>query len=191
MNASGSTHDRKGSLADQKFERLPDGEYASQTGIIRQALDRPDHALNAVLDLMRERQRGTIYLSGTRLDNDFCFGSTDIGILLSVMPEGSRKSSTPGYHPHSTEFYVVFQGQLIIECLENGDVQSYTVAGDEILTIHRGKCHRARAEPPTFSSSLIIKTNLGDKPGVIRCDSCTYFSDVGACPLRQRWKAES
>jgi len=170
---------------------LPESEYASQTAIIRQALDRPDHALNAVLDLMREREKGTIYLSGTRLDNDVCFGSGDIGILLMVMTEALPKASTPGYHPHSTELYVVFHGRLVMECLEDGDVRTYIAAGDEILKIPPGRCHRARAEPPTVSSSLIIKTNLGDKPGVVRCDSCAYFSDVGNCPLHQRWNAES
>jgi hypothetical protein len=177
---------------DGRFEGLlPDNGYAKQTAILRDALERPDHALNAVLDFMREREQGTLYLSGTRLDSDFCFGSSDIGILLMVMPEASRKASTPGYHPHSAELHVAFQGQLTMECLEGGDVRSYTAAGDETLTIPRGRCHRARVEPSTVSSSLIIKTNLGDKPGVVRCDSCEYFADVGQCPLHQRWKAES
>src|SRR5258708_16269441 len=102
MNESRPTAGQK-DTANQTFERLlQDSEYASQTAIIRQALDRPDHALNAVLDLMRKREHGTVYLSGTRLDNDFCFGSEDIGILLMVMPEALRKASTPGYHPYST-----------------------------------------------------------------------------------------
>jgi mannose-6-phosphate isomerase-like protein (cupin superfamily) len=147
--------------------------------------------LNAVLDLMRKTEQGTVYLSGTRLDNDFCFGSREIGILLTVMPEASRKASIPGYHPHSTETYVVFQGRLVMECLEDGNVQSYTGAGDEILIIPRGRCHRARTQVSTSSATLVVKTNLSDKPTVVRCDSCTYFSDVGNCPLHQRWKAEA
>lgn len=163
--------------------------YDDQTNIIRRALESPDHALNELLRLMRLGGRPAIYLSGTRLDHDFCFGSLDVGVLFSVLPEDPH-AAVPGYHPHSTETYVTFQGALVMEYLEDGHLREKTVGGNEVLVIPPGQCHRVR-RAPTSAASLIVKTNLGAEPKVERCETCRYHADPTACLLNQSWRSES
>ena len=163
-------------------------KYDGQSEIVKRALATPDHSVDELLRLMRKSGQGSVYLSGTRLDHDFCFGSTDLGILLSVLPEDAH-AFTPGYHPGSSEVYITFQGSLVVECLEDGRVRD-KVAGAEVLIIPAGQCHRVRHDIQREAASLIVKTNLSAKPSVVRCDDCTYYQDKTACPLFQSWSAE-
>jgi mannose-6-phosphate isomerase-like protein (cupin superfamily) len=165
-----------------------DGErYAGQSEIIRRAVATPDHSLDKLLRLMRETGQGAVYLSGTRLDNDFCFGSNDVGVLLSVLPQDAH-AHIPGYHPGSTEIYITFQGSLVMECLENGEVRDKTVGANEVLVLPPGQCHRVREDGQCEAASVIVKTNLSAKPSVIRCDACTYYPNKTKCPLYRRWR---
>jgi mannose-6-phosphate isomerase-like protein (cupin superfamily) len=166
-------------------------KYAAQSDIVSQALATPTHSLNELLRLMRRSGQTAVYLSGTRLDNGHCFGSDDVGMLFSVLPEDSQKAAEPGYHPGSTEVYVTFQGSLIMECLEDGQVTARTVGANEVLVLPAGQCHRVRFDRQGEAASVIIKTNLRAKPGVVRCAHCTYYPDSSACPLFQRWRAEA
>jgi hypothetical protein len=163
--------------------------YAAQSDIVKQALATPEHSLDQLLDLMRGTRQAAVYFSGSRLDNDYCFGSKDVGILLSVMPEDAQKAAEPGYHPVSTEVYVTFQGSLM-ECLENGQVKDTLVGQNYVLILPPGQCHRVRYDGERKAASAIVKTNLGHKPGVVRCDTCEYFPDPNECPLHQRWNME-
>jgi len=165
-------------------------KYDAQSDIVKQALATPDHSLDALLSLMRSTGQSSVYLSGSRLDNDSCFGSTDVGTLLSVLPEDAQKAAEPGYHPGSTEVYVTFQGRLVMEYLVDGQVKEKNVGGDDVLVLPPGQCHRVRLNAKQQAASLILKTHLMHKPGVIRCDDCTYYRDKTACPLFQSWDAE-
>ena len=82
--------------------------YNRQSEIIRQTLNTANPSLNTLIDLMRTRGEAAMYLAGTRLDSDFCFGSNDVGLVISALPHDGVKASKPGYHPGSTEVYVVF-----------------------------------------------------------------------------------
>jgi mannose-6-phosphate isomerase-like protein (cupin superfamily) len=166
-------------------------KYAAQTDIVKQALATPEHSLNELLALMRRTGQAAVYLCGSRLDNDYCFGSEDVGMLLSVLPEDARKAAEPGYHPGSTEVYVTFQGSLVMECLENGRVEERPVDENNALVLPAGQCHRVRYDGQHKAASLIIKTNLRHQPGVVRCDNCTYYRDKTACPVFQSWNAET
>jgi mannose-6-phosphate isomerase-like protein (cupin superfamily) len=163
--------------------------YARQTEVVKQALATSDHSIDQLFRLMRQTGEAAIYLSGTRLDSDFCFGSREVGILLSVLPEDTH-AFTPGYHPGSTEVYITFQGGLVMECLEEGTVVHKTVEANHVLILPSGQCHRVRSAGQGEAASVIVKTNLTAKPSVIRCDDCTYYSDKTACPLHQRWNRE-
>ena len=140
---------------------------------------------------MRATKQGSVYLAGMRLDNDHCLGSGDIGWSLSVLPEDADKASVPGYHPGSTEVYVTFQGNLVMEFLEDGRVQERRLGPFDTFTMPPGLCHHVRPDSKTAATSLIVKTNLHHKPGVIRCDNCTYYSDPTACPLHRSWRASA
>jgi mannose-6-phosphate isomerase-like protein (cupin superfamily) len=163
--------------------------YAGQTGIVKQALESPDHSLNSLLAMMRSSGQAAVYFSGTRLDHDHCFGSEDAGLLLSVLPEDGEKAAKPGYHPGSTEVYVTFQGSLIVEYLENRKVNEIEVGPAPALILPPGQCHRVRQNGHQ-AASVIIKTNLKHRPGVVRCNACEYFSDPEECALYQRWISE-
>lgn len=166
-------------------------KYAAQSDLVRQALATPEHSLNELLALMRRHGQAAVYLSGSRLDNDYCFGSEDVGMLLSVLPEDATKAAEPGYHPGSTEVYLTFQGNLVMECLENGHVQEKSVDDNAVLVVSPGQCHRVRHDGQRQAASLIVKTNLRHHPSVVRCDTCTYYPDRTTCPLFQRWTVES
>jgi hypothetical protein len=172
----------------RKWDNEP--AYTAQTDILRRALANPAHSLDGLLELMRWSGNGAVYLAGTRLDNDYCFGSTDVGILLSILPEDGCKAAEPGYHPGSTEVYVTFQGSLVMEYLDAGEVRARTVSADDVLVLPPGRCHRVRYDPQRRAASLIVKTRLDVKPGVVRCDDCTYYRDRTACALHQKWQAE-
>lgn len=165
--------------------------FSGQSEIIRKSLATSDHSLNALLDLMRKTGQASVYLSGSRLDNEFCFGSSDVGLLLSALPEDSTKAAEPGYHPGSTETYVTFQGSLVMEYLEDGTICDVTVGNNNPLVLPPGRCHRVRYNGEQKTASVITKTNLAHQPGVVRCDGCTYYDDRNSCPLYQSWKTES
>ena len=164
--------------------------YATQSEILKQALATAAHSLDALLSLMRDSGNSAVYLAGTRLDNDYCFGSTELGMLLSILPEDGPKAAEPGYHPGSTEVYVTFQGSLVLEYLDAGEVRETTVGGSEVFAIQPGQCHRVRHDPNRQAASLIVKTNLEAKPGVVRCDDCAYYEDKSACALHRSWQAD-
>lgn len=165
-------------------------QYAAQSDIISQALATPTHSLDGLLGLMRRSGQTAVYLSGTRIDNDYCFGSTDVGMLLSILPQDAQKAAEPGYHPGSTEVYVTFQGSLVVECLEDGRVRDQTTGANDVLVIPPGECHRVRYDARRQAASLIVKTSLSAKPSVVRCDACNYYPDKTACPLHQRWASD-
>ncbi|MEN8133255.1 MAG: hypothetical protein ABFS45_24380, partial [Pseudomonadota bacterium] len=96
--------------------------YDRQTKLIKEALATPEHSLNTLLEHMRVEGEATIYLCGTRLDSDYGLGSNDLGTAVSILPEDRLKAAVPGYHPGSTEVYVIFQGSLIMELLDQGFV---------------------------------------------------------------------
>ncbi len=164
--------------------------YTAQSNIVKDSLATPEHLLDSLLELMRSTGQAAVYFSGSRLDNDYCFGSEDVGILFSVLPEDAEKAAKPGYHPGSTEVYVVFQESLTMECLENGKVKDTEVELNCVLILPPGQCHRVRYDSERKTASVIVKTNLSHKPGVVRCDTCEYFPDPTECALYQRWSAE-
>ena len=164
--------------------------YDAQTNIINEALETPNHGLNRLLDLMRERGEAAVYLCGTRLDSGSCFGSNDLGTAISVLPEDGDKASGPGYHPGSTEVYVVFQGSLVMEFLDHGHLLARNAGQFDVIVIPPGQCHRVRNELERQAASFIVKTNPHHRPGVVRCDDCTYYSHREGCPVRTSWLAE-
>ncbi len=163
--------------------------YQGQSELIEAALNQSDHSLDSLLHWMRSCAKPAIWLFGGRVDNDFCFGSKEVGMLLSVLPEDAH-AGVPGYHPGSTETYVTLEGSLVMDCLEGGNLVHHTVAGNDVLVIPPGTCHRVRAPQNSRSSSMIVKTNLKSEPGVVRCNNCGYFTDPTVCPLNRAWRAE-
>lgn len=172
-----------------KWEKT--GGYALQSDIVRRALSTPEHSVEELVRLMRQAGQGAVYLAGSRLDHDYCFGSTDIGMLFSVLPEDAEKAAEPGYHPGSTEVYVTFEGSLVVEYLEAGRVCEKTLACGEVIVLPGGQCHRVRHDAERKAASLIVKTNLRHEPAVVRCDACAYYSIKAECPLHQRWRADA
>jgi hypothetical protein len=167
-------------------------KYQTQTEIVDQALNSSDHLIDTLLNLMRQTDQPAVYLSGTRLDSDHCFGSLDVGVLFSVLPE-DKHAPTPGYHPGSTEVYVTFQGSLVMECIEDGEVVDKTSSANDVLILPAGQCHRVRPDLNLRAASVIVKTNLRHEPDVLRCkdesgkEQCTQYDDVTTCPLYKRW----
>src|ERR1043165_4432165 len=128
--------------------------YLAQSSMVRDALAAPDHSLERLLTLMREKGEAALYLAGTRLDNDFCFGSGDLGMLLSALPEDGAKAGEPGYHPGSTEVYITFQGSLILECLEDKEVVPKQSGNNSVVVLPPGQCHRVKSALQTKAASL-------------------------------------
>jgi mannose-6-phosphate isomerase-like protein (cupin superfamily) len=164
--------------------------YAVQTRLIREVLAAPARALDELLALMRTSGESCVYLAGTRLDNDFGLGSRDLGLALSVLPEDGPKAAVPAYHPGSTEVYVVIEGALVLEYLEDGQVRSRRCRQHEVAVIPPGRCHRVRRQPGERAASLIVKTALDQAPAVVRCAACTYYPENTDCPLHTAWMAE-
>ena len=166
------------------FER-----YAVQTEIVRQSLAHPEHSLQNLINLMRSTGEAAVYFSGTRLDSDYCFGSEEVGLVLSVLPEDGLKAAQPGYHPGSMEVYVTFQGSLTMEYLDEGEVIVTEVKPNIALILPPGQCHRV-CNNGTEAASVVVKTNLRHQPGVVRCGVCEYFPRPEDCALYQSWKRE-
>ena len=164
--------------------------YQRQSELVRSALASEQHSLEVLLKSMREQDEAALYLCGSRLDNEFCFGSRDVGMLLSVLPEDARKAAEPGYHPGSTEVYITFQGELDIEYLDDGVLQTRHVGAPDVAILPPGQCHRIRSEPDRQAASLVVKTNLAHQPGVVRCSDCDKFSNPADCPLHLSWQGE-
>jgi hypothetical protein len=177
----------------RRFIDSPDREsHAAQSALVSSALADPDHSLEALLRLMAANGRPAIYLLGSRLDNDFCLGSDELGALLSVLPADGDKAGVPGYHPGSTEIYTTFRGQLTMACLDadRRAVQDRISTQSEIVVLPPGQCHRVRNASMTRAASFIVKTNLAHRPGVVRCNACEYFADPSECALHNEWQAE-
>ena len=163
--------------------------YDVQSEIIKKALEK--NSLEKLLKSMREDgEESAVYLCGTRIDNTFCFGSNDIGIVISVLPQDGEKVSVPGYHPGSTEVYIVTQGELVLESILNNTFKQENIVQYSVRVIPPGECHRIRKNENCNSSSLIIKTNLQHKPGVVRCSKCGYYKKAKDCPMNTSWKKE-
>jgi len=179
--------------AFQKWTRTTDGNekhYDRQTRIVAKALATKGHSLNTLLELMRADGEPALYLCGTRLDSDYAFGSNDLGTAISTLPEDATKAAVPGYHPGSTEVYVIFQGNLEIELLDQGAVHTRDCCQFDVVVIPPGQCHRVRNQPGRKAASFIVKTNPHHKPGVVRCDDCTYYSLKEDCPVYMGWAKE-
>ncbi|HNB52390.1 MAG TPA: GNAT family N-acetyltransferase [Anaerolineales bacterium] len=161
--------------------------YPAQTALFRHTLATPDHALDTLLAQMRQTGQSALYLTGTRLDHAYGFVSGDVGILLSVLPEDAEKAAVPGYHPGSAETYFPFQGNLIVEYLEAGQVTEKEIRQYDHHTFAPGQCHRVRPADPPHAASLIVKTNLRHQPGVVRCEQCRYYAEISTCSLHKRW----
>jgi len=164
--------------------------YELQTHIIEAALATADHSLDELLRLMRESNETAVYLCGTRLDNDFGFGSNDLCIAFSVLPQDGPKAAEPGHHPGSTEVYVVFQGSLVMELMDRGELIEHSCNQFDVVVIPPGLCHRVIHVPDRLAASCIIKTNPEYKPGVIRCKECNYFKSKENCLMHQSWQRE-
>lgn len=163
--------------------------YDLQSRIIGEVLATPNRALDRLLERMRSSGESCLYLSGSRLDNDFAFGSLDLGLAISVLPEDGAKAAVPAYHPGGTELYVVIQGTLVLETLVDGALDVQTCDQHAVATIPAGQCHRVRRSP-TQAASLVVKTALRHEPAVVRCADCTYYPDREHCPLRRSWVSE-
>jgi|GEM_PF-6248013 len=177
----------------KKWESKTDAgvsRYERQTDIIGKALNSSDHNLDELIRLMRETGESSLYLFGTRLDNDYGFGSNDLGTAISVLPQDGPKAAEPGYHPGSTEVYIVFQGSLVIESLDRMCLRAHNYGQFDVLVIPPGQCHRVRNEPERQAASFIVKTNPHHKPGVVRCNDCTYYNKQDDCPVRSSWLHE-
>jgi hypothetical protein len=164
--------------------------YDLQSQIIEDTLNTSNHSLNELLKKMRTKGEPVIYLSGTRLDHDYVLGSNDIGTAISVLPQDGYKAAVPGYHPGSTEVYVIFQGSLCIETLQNGSVNAINCGQFDVYVIPPGECHRVTFDPQRLAASYLVKTNPSHEPKVIRCDGCTYYEDKCTCPLNKSWQQD-
>lgn len=164
----------------------PADRFTAQTALLHQTFATPSHSLDTLLAHMRQTGQSAIYLSGSRLDHAYGFVSSDLGLLLSALPEDGVKAATPGYHPKSEETYHLFQGTITLEMLVEGEIQAKELHAYETYPIPAGQCHRVRPAPRQQAASLIVKTNLHSQPGVVRCNSCTYFANKTDCPLFQR-----
>jgi hypothetical protein len=168
-----------------------EARYRIQTDLIRAALSTDGHELDALLAGMEASEsEGAIYLCGGRLDNEYCFGSDDLGLLISKLPKGAVKAGVPGYHPGSTETWVVFKGGLTLGSLDQGVLESRDCAQSEVVAIPPGQCHRVLDAPGREVAALIVKTNLRYRPGVVRCQGCAYYRAPAECPLRASWLDE-
>jgi mannose-6-phosphate isomerase-like protein (cupin superfamily) len=165
--------------------------YRVQTDLIRAALGTDGHELDALLAGMEaSKNEGTIYLCGRRLDNEYCFGSDDLGLLISKLPKGGAKAGIPGYHPGSTETWVILQGGLTLGWLDQGELRSKSYSRSDVVVIPPGQCHRVDDAFGREAASLIVKTNLRHEPGVVRCQECTHFGTLAECPVRASWLEE-
>jgi hypothetical protein len=174
------------------FTRWDDeARYQIQTDLIRAALGTEGHELDALLAGMEASENeGAVYLCGTRVDNEYCFGSEDLGLLISKYPKGGAKAGVPGYHPGSTETWVILQGRLTLGWLDEGGLRSRTCSRSDVVVLPPGVCHRALDASSRVAAALIVKTNLRHKPGVARCQACTYYPAPAECPLRESWLQE-
>ena len=150
-------------------------------------------SLDKLISLMKKENEAALYLCGKLLDDTRPHGcylvSDDLGFLFSTLPEDGTKAAKPGYHPGSTEIYVIFNGSLVIESLENGDFKEENLEKYYVKTIPPRVCHRVRKQPGKQAASFIIKTNLKYEPDVVRCDECTLHQ-VDTCPLYTNWVNE-
>lgn len=168
-----------------------EARYRAQTDLIRAALSTDGHELDALLAGMEaSKNEGTIYLCGRRLDNEYCFGSDDLGLLISKLPKGGAKAGVPGYHPRSTETWVILQGALTLGSLDEGVLRRRSYRRSDVAVIPPGRCHRVLDAYGQEAAALIVKTNLRHEPEVVRCRECTHFGLPAECPVRAGWLEE-
>ena len=164
-------------------------EYNRRTSIISETLS-GDHALDTLLSLMREKRESALYTCGKWKAHDYCLVSSDLAVAISVLPEDGPKAAKPGYHPGSTEVYIIFKGSLILESLEDGFLKDECLGQFDVKVILPGKCHRVRNELGREAASFIVKTNPKHEPDVARCNECTYYKSRVECPVYRSWEVE-
>lgn len=169
--------------------RVTKKDYHHQTNLVRQTL-RKGKALETLLTLMRNDKEASLYMCGSYAAHYYCLVSDDLGFLLSVLPEDSSKAATPGYHPGSAEIYVIINGSLVLQTLENGSLRNECLTQFDVKLISPGKCHRVCYEAGRVAASFIVKTNLKYHPDVVRCHECDYYTNPTECPLNRNWNEE-
>ena len=175
---------------DSKDKAEAQRHYDAQTEIIEKTLGSPHSRLSELLKHMRANGEAAVYLCGTRLDSKYGFGSNDLSYAISVLPRDGPKAAEPGYHPGSTEVYVVFQGSLVMDIVKQGYLETQNCGQFDVLVLPPGQCHRVRFEVERPAASFIVKTNPHHEPKAVRCEGCMHFPDQNQCPLGRIWAEE-
>jgi len=173
---------------EDKIEAQVHGD--TQSRVLKEALGTANHSLDGLIALMREQGETEVHLCGPRLEGGLCLESNELGAAISVLPQDGEKASEPGFHPASTEVYIIFQGSLVVEFLKSGHLCTQNCRQFDVVVIPSGRCHRVRIEPEKEAAFLIVRTNLQYEPGVLRCDKCFYYGNPRRCPVHESWLRE-
>lgn len=102
-------------------------------------------------DRQREAALGCLYLAGSRVDNKYCLGSKNVGILHSSLPTDYVKAITPAFHGDHEELMLCTGGQIVIEysisLSASAPVEIVTINSGEYFIVKRGWPHRLSLAP--------------------------------------------
>jgi hypothetical protein len=152
-------------------KKVDNEKYLTESEIIKRALATKGHKFDSLIENMKKEKIGCLYLSGTRTDNDFCFGSDKLGFAISILPEDWEKSSVQGIHPESNEINLVIGGKVTFGQILNGQTIEKTLEAGQHIEHRKGTCHWVKSFEGD-SIIIILKTYLNKEPKVIRCAMC-------------------
>ena len=147
------------------------GEHTKQLQELFDAILRGRHdgkksetSFSTLGDKQRESKIGCIYLAGSRIDNAFCVGSTNVGLLHSALPTDYPKAIRPAFHERHDELIVCTHGRVVIQqtaSISDGGVTDHVLDPGEHVLIRRGSPHKVSLAPMTQQGTRQIPvTNL-------------------------------
>ena len=150
-------------------------EFVAQTRLLEKLFDEQGSgyvqsgntgiSFESLAERQREAAIGCVYLAGSRVDNKFCLGSTNVGLLHSSLPTDYAKCIMPAFHGDHEELIVCTDGQVVIEysrsLAASATVEIATINPGEFFIVQRGWPHRLSLAP----LRIVVEDPAGLKQG--------------------------
>lgn len=191
-------------------------EFAAQTQLLEDLFNEQgrgyaqDGNTSLSLETLGDKQRaaalGCVYLAGSRVDNKFCLGSKNVGILHSSLPTDYAKAITPAFHGDHEELMLCTGGQVVIEYSQllssDAPVEIITINPGDYFIVKRGWPHRLSLAPlrvavddpasikqaKANASYLVVK--MGTLSGKSAYEDMTKWKGKFTHPIITNWEED-
>ena len=155
-------------LLEGRYVRIEDGFNSNAS---------PTESFRTLGDEQRRGRIGCVYLSGTRIDNKFCFASESIGVLHSALYTDLPKAIVPAFHADHDEIIAVTHGQVAIEystsLAESSGIEQIVLNPGDYFIVRRNWPHRISA---TLLRSAINPASPEIEPDLAERLSAGFFA---------------